>query len=320
MNHISRILVLSGLLVVAIPATAQVPQPNQLATLRKFDPSYRLPLEVDVLSDIVYANVDGRPVHLDLFSPNTGLGPFPAVLFIQGSGYNGNNKVHFWREAAHLASRGYVGITIEHRGVASDGVVWPAPLSDSQLALQWLFDNASEFRIDPSRVVVVGASSGAHLAALLGSTGVGQGVGGVSIRGVVAISGPLDLIYFGEHTVRSGDYGFVLDSAVFTPLLGASYDQRPELWRAASPISYLNVRNPPILIIHGAADATLPIEQAQQYYNVAREVGVAAEFVSIPGGGHEMTNTHAYNEVLLRVEAFVQRVIGPGQHCFAVSC
>ncbi len=92
---------------------AQNPTPAQEYFLARMDPPYILPEGVRVEADIVFASPDGRDLHLDLFAPGPGTGPLPAILFIQGSGYNGNNKASFWREAAYFATRGFIGASIE---------------------------------------------------------------------------------------------------------------------------------------------------------------------------------------------------------------
>lgn len=292
----------------APPATAQRPQPHQQATLRKFDPPYELPHGVRIDADLVYASPGGRDLHLDLFSPVDSEGPVPVVVLIQGSGYNGNNKVHLWREAAELARRGFAALAIEHRGVGPDAVRWPAPLEDAEAALAWVGQEASRRRFDPQRVAAVGVSSGAHLAALLGSAPA-SGERPVGLRGVVLINGPLDLQYFGENRVWSDDYKMWLDSSVFAPLLGGPYLDNPDAWRGASPLSHVSSANAPPLIIHGTADGTLPIDQARRYFDALRAAGVAAEFVPIRGGTHEMTNALKYSEVLERITGFLQRVL-----------
>ena len=288
------------------PAVAQRPQPHQQLTLRKFDPPYRLPEGVTVDADVVFSSPNGRDLHMDLFAPERGAGPFPGVLFIQGSGHNGNNKVQFWREAAYLAGEGFVALTIEHRGLGPDRARWPAQLEDCEAALRWMTANAARYRIDPARIGVVGASSGAHLAALLGLAGPRGRTERPPIRAVVLISGLLDLIYFAENRVWSDEYRMWID---FAPLLGASYDQDPQRWREASPIAHVSADDPPVLIMHGTADGTLPLQQAERFYHAARAAGVAAEFVPVQGGTHEMTNALAYSATRDRMKIFLARLL-----------
>lgn len=298
------LLLIVAAMVSVSPAVAQRPQPHQLQTLRKFNPPYELPGSVRVDADVVFSSPSGRDLHLDLFSPESGTGPFPSVLFIQGSGHNGNNKVHFWREAAHLAGAGFVALTVEHRGLGPDSARWPAQLKDCEAALAWMAANATRYRIDPARIAVVGASSGAHIAALLGSAHRPGGAGQPITRAVVLISGLLDLVYFAENRIWSDEYRMWID---FAPLIGASYDEDAQQWRQASPIAHVGAGDPPVLIIHGTSDSTLPMAQAERYYHAARAAGVQAEFMPVHDGTHEMTNEFAYSATLDRIKAFLAR-------------
>lgn len=291
--------VLSGSAMVA----AQVPTAAQERTLAKFDPPYRLPDGVVVEADLVYTTVEDRPLHLDVFAPAEGKGPFPGVLFIQGSGYNGNNKVHFWREAAHLAKAGFVTVCIEHRGLVPDDAAWPAQLEDSRAALAWMRSNAARYGLDPDRVGAVGASSGGHLVAMLG-TASSTDEASAPLRAIVVISGLLDPSYFGEHEVWSEEYGMRIDLA---PLFGGELDEIPAVWADASPLNHVRGDEPPFLIIHGTADGSLPLEQAKRMHARLRDAGVETEFIPIEGGGHEMTNAYAYQTILRQLGDFLAR-------------
>jgi acetyl esterase/lipase len=288
------------------PAFTQQAKPHQLHTLGKFNPPYRLPEEVVVKADVVFASPGGRDLHADIFSPAVTSGASPAVLFIQGSGYNGNNKIHFWREAAELARAGFVTLTIEHRGPGPDGVRWPEQLADGEAALRRMAANASEYRIDLTRAGVVGASSGAHIAALLAAATPASCPDRPKVRAVVLINGLLDLEYFIHNRLWAGDYGTWVNPA---SLLNVSHGKNMELWNAASAIAHVRADRPPTLVVHGTADATLPIEQARRYHEAAVAVGMSTEFVSIEGGGHEMTNEFAYVEVVQRIQTFLRRTL-----------
>ena len=83
----------------------------------------------------------------------------------------------------------------------------------------------------------------------------------------------------------------------------------PQRWREASPIAHVSADDPPVLIMHGTADGTLPLQQAERFYHAARAAGVAAEFVPVQGGTHEMTNALAYSATLDRMKIFLARLL-----------
>ena len=65
--------------------------------------------------DVVYASIGARQMHLDLYLPKNGKGPYPAVVYIHGGGWSAGNRTAFQRQAAYMATKGYVGACVEYR-------------------------------------------------------------------------------------------------------------------------------------------------------------------------------------------------------------
>lgn len=84
------------------PATSQFGQ----------TPPFTLPDSVLMLPGLVYREVDEQPLRLDVFAPRRD-GTRPALVFVHGGRWGRSTKSSFWRQAAHLAQRGYIAITIE---------------------------------------------------------------------------------------------------------------------------------------------------------------------------------------------------------------
>ncbi len=282
-------------------------RPAQTYFLDRMDPPYALPECVRVEADIVFASPGGRDLHLDLFAPESATGLLPAILFIQGSGYNGNNKQSFWREAAYFATRGFISVTIEHRGIGPDGATWPSILADARAGLEWMRNTGTSYGIDRDRLALVGQSSGAHLATMMAVSPDSAGTANIAIRGVIAINPLLDPVYFAEHEVWSDEYQFMVD---LIPLFGVAYAERPELWTSALPVRYVSGEDPPFLILHGADDGTLPLEQIKPMQAALMRSGVPVEFIIVDGGNHEMMNNGSiFQDVLQRMERFLIRVL-----------
>lgn len=60
----------------------------------------------------------------------------------------------------------------------------------------------------------------------------------------------------------------------------------PALWDSALPIKHLSKDDPPMLILHGTADKTTPLDQSERFHQVAKEIGVPCELVMIEGAPH----------------------------------
>ncbi len=140
--------------------------------------------------EVAFAS-DGLTLVGTLALPGVGEGPYPAALFLHGSGpvdRDGNAEgleMDAYRQLAHgLARNGIASLRFDKRGVGeSDGTVAEASrtdlVHDAQAALEGL---RSQPEVDPGRCVLIGHSEGAYLAPALA-------VADESIAGIVLLSG-----------------------------------------------------------------------------------------------------------------------------------
>ncbi|MFB3829579.1 MAG: alpha/beta hydrolase fold domain-containing protein [Bryobacteraceae bacterium] len=292
MRHISVLLLLAG----AAFAQAQ-------------NPPFRVPPGVAIQRDLVYARYGARQMHLDLFLPESGRGPFPAVVYVHGGGWRNGSKAAFQRQAAYMASRGFAGACIEYR--LSGEAKWPAAIHDAKAAVRWLRANAARYRIDPERIGAAGGSAGGHLVGLLGTTaGMAKlegdgGNPGVSsrVKAVAAFNPAVDLVMFGKLS------GSKPDNSV-SAFLGASYKEKPELWAEATPLLHVSKDSAAFLFLHGDADMTVPYRQSVDMQKRLQAVGVAAELFTAPGAQHGFFNRPPWFEsTLKRMEEFFVRYL-----------
>src|SRR5207253_1204092 len=67
------------------------------------------------------------------------------------------------------------------------------------------------------------------------------------------------------------------------PLLGGTFEQVPNAYCAASPMTYANRGGPPFLLLHDAADRVVPPAQAQALAEKLRDAGGSARAVLLEG-------------------------------------
>src|SRR5688572_20224808 len=91
---------------------------------------------------VVYGEVGGVELILDVYQPVTSDTPLPAVILIHGgAGKFGDRSLEADR-AQGLAANGYVAFNIEYRLLGDDGInAWPAQIDDTQLAVRWIRAN-----------------------------------------------------------------------------------------------------------------------------------------------------------------------------------
>lgn len=203
----------------------------------------------------------------------------PAVVIIHGGGWTGGDKAaaREFNIGTNLALNGYVGMSINYLLSDKGQTTWPQNLYDCKTAVRWLRKNADRLQIDPEKIGVIGGSAGGHLAALVALAGPGdkldpqQPLGDLSCRVqcAVVMYGPADLT---QHR----DIG----------MLGKSRSEAPELYRAASPVTYVDRVDPPILILHGTADKLVPVLQSEILAKALQAADVEHELIVVEGAPH----------------------------------
>ncbi len=248
---------------------------------------------VTSLADVTYSTIPGyRPMMIDIYMPPKKGGPKPLIMYIHGGGWVGgtprNSGAHgnFPAALAKLASEGFVVASLEYR--LADEAHFPAQLQDARAALRFLKSNAAKYGIDPARSGVWGGSAGGHLTALAALT---CGVTSLDAEGVKAAPGSE---CFQSAVTWYGVFDFAALAAgrpggndgAAGKLLGCNGPCTPDKFAAASPVTYIDAKDPPFLLIHGLEDKTVPVTQSQLAEAKMKAAGMQVESIYIPGVDH----------------------------------
>ena len=239
--------------------------------------------DVIALRDIRFAVYGRDELTFDLARP-AGPGPYPAIVFIHGGGWRRDGDA-FRREIFEAARHGYVGVRISYRLLAArDGHTcntFPAQLDDVEAALRFLSEHAADYRLDPRRVALVGASAGGHLALLAGFAHGDADNPECDVRAIVNFYGPTDLVHAYRHHPES--------RTLLRLLLGGTLERAPKLYERASPVNYVSAECPPVLTIHGGRDVVVPIDQARLLDERMRRLGAHHELVVMNNDEHGLS-------------------------------
>ena len=243
-----------------------------------------------VRKDIPYEGARRSGIKADLYTPpGNHAAPLPAVLYIHGGGWYSGDKGDQRGQSVcrDLVNAGYAVFAINYQlgnpGVGQAG--WPQNFYDCKTALRYMRKNAAELGIDPARIGVIGLSAGGHLALLLGSTAqvkdLNQGglytEQGNDVSCIIDFYGPPDLAAF-EQTRAT---------PLVVPIFkGATDAETAENIRRASPVTYIDAKTPPILVIQGAADTLVPVQLSRNFADRLKQLGTTYQYVEIPGLNH----------------------------------
>jgi acetyl esterase/lipase len=176
------------------------------------------------------------------------------VVFLHGGFWRAAwDRTHVAPLAADLASRGYLVACPEYRRTGAPGGGWPGTFDDVLAALAVL-------PVGPP--ILAGHSAGGHLALWAATR--------VPAVGVVALAPVSNL---------TGAYRLDLDHGAVAALLGGSPEQVPQRYAAVDP-AVLDLPPVPVTLIHGSADAQVPVEMSREY--AAR----GARLVELPDVDH----------------------------------
>jgi acetyl esterase/lipase len=178
------------------------------------------------------------------------------ILFIHGGSWSGGDKSEFNEAIVAIRKRlpDLAMFNMNYRLLGYGGINrFPAQIDDIKSALSFIKDKATLFNINPEKIVLVGASAGAHLALLQAYKYNDDG----RIKAVVDLFGPTDLKdLYNNHPVPAAS------QPVLVGLLGATPVTNAAAYREASPINYVTATSVPTKIFHGGADFVVPVSQS----------------------------------------------------------
>jgi para-nitrobenzyl esterase len=264
------------------------------------DATYRVRVSTQVygqgLRHTVWGGGTTTPVDLqaDVFEPEGAPPGRPALLIIHGGGFTGGSRTQAELRsfAEYFTSRGWVSVSIDYRLAGDRGTVpanwlqyvranvpmasqvqalalYPAA-RDARAAVRWLSANAATYQVDTRYLTAMGGSAGAYLAIVLGVSEAGD------FRDEV--TGSADPTLGSTHLDQSSRVHTIIDH------WGGLEHLRT--LQALDGRSRFDASDPPVSIIHGTADTTVPFSEAEALRDAYRSSGVGFDFHPLQGLGH----------------------------------
>tara|TARA_R110002050_G_scaffold286121_2_gene436303 strand:- start:43756 stop:44796 length:1041 start_codon:yes stop_codon:yes gene_type:complete len=257
--------------------------------------------EIRRRENVIYKKINGKSLKLDVYFPKGIIKKtYPGVLLIHGGGWLTGSKENERVLAQHLALNGYVGISVGYR--LGFDAKYPEGIIDLKDAIVWMRKHAKKYHIDPDKIAVLGASSGAQMATLIGVTPdfsryKSNTTISNKVQAIINIDGIVSFIH-PEAAAEGTMAGIWLDG---------SRTDNAKNWKEASPLEYVNENTPPILFMnsavprfHAGRDDMLAILNHYKIYN---------ETHTIPNSPHSFWLLHPwFDTTLTRTVAFLNKV------------
>ena len=261
------------------------------------------------LKDITYATAGGQSLGLDLYLP-AGANQPPLVVYVHGGAWNAGNKTQY---PGFLVEQGYAVATLDFR--STDIARFPANVHDNKAAIRFLRGKARDYGYRADRIAIAGASSGGHLAALVGVTNDHAALEGnegdfrgesSAVQAIVSWFGASNLTTI---LAQSTPFGVEVRVPALKRLLGEQPEKVPDIARLASPVFHVDAKDPPLLLLHGDQDRQMPINQLHELDGAYAKAGLKAETLVLHGVGHDGSPFFT-GEPAARVVDFLRRTIG----------
>ncbi len=255
-------------------------------------PAWANDLPYDQRQDLVYGEVHGTGLLMDVFVPAAAKNGIGIIDVASGAWHSDRGKIRDHKMARIydiFCGKGYTVFAI--RPGSRTKYTALEMLQNVKTAIRFVKAHAEEYGVDPERLGITGASAGAHLASLAvvtaeeGSPEAGNALERQSTH--VAAAGiffpPTNFLKWGE-----GKPDFKLIGDILFPggIDGHSDDEIEARAREISPALNVNGKTPPFIIWHGDADPLVPLQQSEFFVEQLKAAGTEVELHIKPGGGH----------------------------------
>lgn len=251
--------------------------------------------------DVVYTKVNGWDGRADFYlPPNTGK-QTPVVINIHGGGWK-NGVKESQTGFSTFFKAGFAVMNIEYR--LTGQATAPAAIEDTRCALIYLISHAKELNIDVNKIVIMGGSAGGHLALMGGLLANDHRFDG-NCPGVDTIKVAAIIDKYGITDVWDWGYGKNITSKSAINWLGEKANDEA-FAKSVSPINYVDKNSPPVFIVHGNADPTVPYQQSVDLHNKLQAAGVKTEFITVEGGLHGKFDKDKNSEINKAIITFIK--------------
>jgi acetyl esterase/lipase len=270
--------------------------------------------------NIVYAEVHGIGLVMDIFVPTGTKNGLAIVDVISGAWHSSRDKIrdHTLTQTFHiLCGKGYTVFAIRPGSITKFSA--PEMRSNLNFGIRWVKEHSKDYGIDPNRMGMMGASAGGHLACLAAVTaedgtsadGKTSGAGDTRVQAVAVFFPPTDFLKWGDKSVDPDADDRIAKAVRRLAFADGSAtptaDEVKDALAKISPARLVTSKAPPFLLIHGDADPLVPLQQSEAMLAALKNAGVPAELIVKKGGAHPWFTIH--EEVKIIADWFDKQLV-----------
>ena|GEM_PF-240044 len=259
------------------------------------------------IKEIIYGRKDGLALTMLHLNPSVKSNGKSIIRVIAGSWYSSYQSAEYSiRPSTMYLERGYTVFLV----IVGSNPRYPIPsqIDDIKRAVRYIRYNAASLKIDPDHLGIEGSSAGGHLSLAVATADESINPKAIDpidrvsarVQAVTVLFPPTDVLNWGGPGISFVNMKSILltnkiygaldfkELDPFTMELKVISDSstRNKIAKAISPMYAISSDDPPIFIIHGTADLTVPIQQSIAFIEKLKEAGVPHNFIIKKGGGH----------------------------------
>jgi acetyl esterase/lipase len=255
------------------------------------------PLPAETILNVNYGKDSFQK--MDVYLPANRTDSTKVLVLIHGGGWASGDKSEFAAAIPVLKEKlpDYALVNLNYRLASQTANHFPTQENDVKQAMQFILDRSKDYSISKD-IVLLGTSAGAHLAMLQAYKHTKQ----LKPKAVISFFGPTDMEDMYNRQYNSY-YQFALQL-----LVGGTPASKPEVFKQASPIHFVNPQSVPTLLLHGGRDGLVPASQSKNLKEKLDKAGVPAELVIYPNEGHGWYGANQSNS-FERIVAFLKKYV-----------
>lgn len=249
---------------------------------------------------ICYKNVgDSLRLYLEAELPRNAVEPVPFIVWIHGGGWKGGSPSALNGVARLFASYGYASFCVRYRLRNGETFSHAEQLQDISDAVAYIRRHAGALNVDPDRYAYIGGSAGGQLALI-------SGINDVECDAVVPMFAVYDIGDFYAFLAEIGQENDSPEIRRFFAMDDAA------TFRSYNSVMCVKKEMPPVLVLHGTGDSTVPYRQCEDFMRRMAAVGAVCEQRIFENYEHNFTlrgSSDAYEEVQFRIHEFLDKYL-----------